>query len=78
MIDASYLVLPPTMVMNPAGLGFTGTTNTKYRIEYRTNLSSGTWLTLRTNALSSGFNLILPLPPTNNLPAAFYRAVWLP
>ncbi len=77
-ITASYNVLPPEMVMNrTAGLGLTGTTNTRYRIEYRTNLTTGAWLPLRTNTLNAGFNLLMPWPPTNG-PSAFYRAVWLP
>ena len=75
---AFYTVTNPAMVFQAGqGVGMTGTTGTTYRIEYRTNLSSGGWLSLKTNTLGSGLNLILPWPPTNG-PAAFYRAVWLP
>jgi hypothetical protein len=78
VIDANYSVLPPVLGVSPAtGIGITGTTNTSYRIEYRTNLTVGNWLPLRTNTLIGGFNLITPWPPTNG-PTAFYRAVWLP
>jgi hypothetical protein len=79
-IPANYTVIRPVLNFNPAqGFGLTGTTNTKYRIEYRTNLTGGAWLTLKTNTITGpGFNAILPWPPTNGLPAAFYRAVWLP
>jgi hypothetical protein len=76
--NVSYMVLPPTMTANSGqGLGLTGTTGTTYRIEYRTNLLAGQWLPLKTNTLGAGVNLILP-PPITNLPAVFYRAVWLP
>ena len=77
IIKPNYTVLPPQMKFNPTqGLGITGTTGTTYRIEYRTNLSTGTWLPLKTNTLISGLNQIVPWPPTNG-PAAFYRAIWL-
>jgi alpha-tubulin suppressor-like RCC1 family protein len=77
-ISAIYTPTPPTLSFTPSlGLGITGTTGTIYRIEYRTNLSNGSWLPLKTNTLGSGFNSILPWPATNG-PAAFYRAVWLP
>jgi enediyne biosynthesis protein E4 len=78
VIDANYTVTPPVLMLNGASLGVTGTTGTTYRIEYRTNLACGNWLPLQTNTLNTGFNPLLVWPPTNNLPAAFYRAVWLP
>ena len=60
------------------GLGIMGTTWTAYRIETRTSLSSGNWVSSGTKTITSnGFNLILPWP-TNNSSSAFYRAVWLP
>jgi hypothetical protein len=76
---ALYTVTNPVLVLQqPMGLGLTGTTNTSYVIEYRTNLTTGAWLTLSTNTiLSNGFNPVLPWPPTNG-PTGFYRAVWLP
>jgi hypothetical protein len=82
VIPANYtsVVAParPVLTFNRAvGLGITGTTGTIFRLDYRTSLASGQWLPLRTNTLRSGFNLLLPWPPTNG-PAAFYRAVWLP
>jgi hypothetical protein len=58
------------------GIGLTGTTGTVYRVEYRTNLTIGSWIPLSTNTIGSGINTLLPWPPTNG-PAAFYRAVWL-
>src|SRR5437870_2568505 len=74
---ASYSVVPPLMIAQPGlGSGLTGTVNA-YRLERRASLTSGAWLPVNTNTLSSGFNLLLPWPPTNG-PAAFYRAVWLP
>jgi hypothetical protein len=79
VVDANYTVMHPTMSANAAlGIGLTGTTNTTYRIEYRTNLVSGAWQPLQTNTLHAGFNLVLPIPKPSNRSAAFYRAVWLP
>jgi hypothetical protein len=77
---ANYTVVSPAMSFVPGlGFGITGATNTKYRIEYRTDLATGSWLPLQTNTISSGgFNLLLPWPPTNGLPSVFYRGVWLP
>ena len=75
---AFYTVTNPVMVINRGvGVGITGTTGTKYRLERRPSLSSGTWLPVKTNTLTNGFNLLLPWPLTNG-PASFYRAVWLP
>jgi NHL repeat len=78
-------VYTPTTVTNPVlalnvgtGLGIMGTPGTTYQIQYRTDLTTGSWQPLSTNTImSNGFNLVLPWPPTNG-PAAFYRAVWLP
>lgn len=78
-IVANYSLAGPVLVLNPTqGLGITGVTGRVYRIEYRTNLASGSWQPLRTNTLGAGFNQLMSWPPTNGLPAAFYRAVWLP
>lgn len=78
VIEARYVLLPPVLTFTRGtGIGITGATGTTYRIEYRTKLTSGAWLPLRTNTLGAGFNLLLPWPPTNG-PAAFYRVVWLP
>jgi hypothetical protein len=75
IINGFYTVLPPSLVVDGTqGIGITGTTGTTYRIEFRTNLSSGQWLPLKTNTLGPGFNLLVP---TNGTPG-FYRAVWLP
>lgn len=75
---AFYSVTNPLMRLTPGlGLQITGTTGTAYRIEYRTNLTAGAWLPLRTNTLTGGFNLVTPWPPTNGS-SAFYRAIWLP
>jgi len=70
---------PPVLVINPAlGLGITGTTGTTYQIQSRTSLTSGSWLAISTNTITStGFNPVLP-PPFTNGPATFYRALWLP
>ena len=77
IIKPNYSVVPPQLKFNATqGLGFTGTTGTTYRIEYRTNLSVGQWLPFKTNALVPGLNQIVPWPPTNG-PSAFYRAIWL-
>ena len=74
-----YTVTNPVLVAGyNIGLGITGTTGTVYEIESRISLTSGTWAPVSTNMiLSTGFNLVLPLPATN-WPAAFYRATWLP
>jgi hypothetical protein len=78
-VDISYTVEPPVMSAIPGtGFGFTGTTNTTYRIQYTTNLANGKWLTLSTNTLGQGFNMVAPWPPANHVPATYYRAVWLP
>jgi hypothetical protein len=71
-------VTNPVLVANrSAGIGITGTTGTVYRIEGRTNLTSGSWLPVSTNTiLTTGFNLLLPQPATNGN-TFFYRAVWL-
>ncbi len=77
-IAANYTFGNPVMVLNRTqGLGIIGAAGATYRIEYRTNLTLGSWLPLRTNTLGAGFNPLMPWPPTNG-PAAFYRAVWLP
>jgi hypothetical protein len=74
-----YTVMPPSMSLNPSrGIGITGTTNTTYLIQYRTNLTAGQWYTLSTNTLGPGFNKFLSWPPTNHVPATYYRALWLP
>ena len=77
--NAFYTVNNPALVAGPTmGIALTGTTGTMYRIESRTSLTSGNWQPLRTNTItSSGLNLVLP-PPATNQPATFYRAVWLP
>jgi hypothetical protein len=76
--NVSYSVKPPTMQFKTwIGLGLTGTTNTAYRLERRSSLFTGSWLPVRTNTLTNGFNLLLPWPPTNGS-GSFYRAVWLP
>jgi hypothetical protein len=74
----SLIPAPPMLSFNPAsGLSITGTTGATFRLEYRTSLSAGQWLPLKTNTLGPGVNLLLPWPPTNG-PTAFFRAVWLP
>ena len=75
---AFYSVSNPLMVLNRAvGIGITGTTGTTYRIEQRSSLTSGTWLPVSTNTITSnGFNSVLPKPPTNP-PTTFYRLQWL-
>jgi hypothetical protein len=76
VVNASYTVFPPTLSVDMVhGIGLTGTAGTTYLIQYRTNLTSGSWLTLSTNILGAGLNTLLPWPPTNG-PAAYYRAVW--
>jgi len=76
--NISYTVVPPVMLFAAqTGLGMTGTFNTSYRVERSPSLLSGSWLSVSTNTLSNGFNLLLPWPTTNG-PASFYRAVWLP
>jgi hypothetical protein len=73
-----YTVKPPALQFKLGiGLGITGTTNTSYRLERLSSLSTNSWTPVRTNTLTNGFNLSLPWPFTNG-PASFYRAVWLP
>jgi hypothetical protein len=70
---------PSWLFLPGSGFGLSGTTNTKYRIEYTTNLASGLWSPLQTNTITtSGFNLVLPWPPTNNAREVYFRALWLP
>jgi hypothetical protein len=77
-LDVSYTVVAPRLEFRELiGLGITGTLNTSYRLERRSNPASGNWLAVITNTLGPGFNLLLPWPLTNG-PTAFYRAVWLP
>jgi hypothetical protein len=65
-------------VQRAAGFGITGTTGTTYRVEGRSSLTSGAWLPVSTNTIpSTGFNLVLPRPPTNP-PTTFLRLQWLP
>ncbi|HEX3798591.1 MAG TPA: Calx-beta domain-containing protein [Verrucomicrobiae bacterium] len=72
-----YTVLPPKLSLDAVnGLRLAGTANTSYRIEYRTNLTTGQWLPLRTNTLGAGLTQIAPWPPSN-ISGAYYRAVWL-
>ena len=82
---ANYTFIPPrlSLVVGVSTnakwwLAMTGSVDAKYRIEYRTNLGVGPWFSQQTNVLVPGTNLLVPLPPTNRLPAAFYRAVWMP
>jgi hypothetical protein len=75
--NALYLVNSPVMVFSGKSIGLTGTTGTVYRIEGRASLSSGSWLPISTNTITSGgVNVVLPNPATNGA-AMFYRAVWL-
>jgi hypothetical protein len=79
VITTNYVVTNPTLKALPSGLSMSGATNTTYKIEYTTNLAGGQWSALQTNTINStGFNLLIPFPPTNNIPATFYRAVWSP
>jgi len=65
------------LVANHLGIGITGTTGTVYQIERSSSLSSGIWVPVSTNTITTtGFNLVLPYTTTNS-PAAFYRALWL-
>jgi hypothetical protein len=75
---AFYTVSNPVMVANESlGIGIIGTTGTVYEVESRTSLTSGSWVPVSTNTIiSSGFNLVLPKPGTNNT-TTFYRVVWL-
>ena len=81
--DLSYTVIPPVLnVSRTPGLGITGTANTSYRIDYTTDLKSGSWQTLMPSIqLGSGLNQIASWPPpwpaNNNASSTYYRAVWL-
>jgi DNA-binding beta-propeller fold protein YncE len=76
--NALYTVNSPVLVANHLGIGITGTTGTVYQIERSSSLTSGTWLPVSTNTITTtSFNLVLPYTTTNS-PAAFYRALWLP
>jgi sugar lactone lactonase YvrE len=71
-------VTNPVLVINATGIGITGTTGTVYQIERSSSLTSGSWLPVSTNIITTtGFNLVLHYTTTNS-PAAFYRALWLP
>ena len=74
---ALYTVNNPMLVFSGKALSITGTTGTVYRIEGSTSLTSGSWVPISTNTITSGsVNVVLPNPATNG-PAMFYRAVWL-
>ena len=77
--NAFYTVVSPALTADPVlGIGITGTTDTTYRIESRTSLTSGNWQPVTTNTIiSTGFNPLLSSPAANQ-PATFYRAAWLP
>jgi len=76
--NALYTVINPSLVVNGMKIGITGTTGTVYVIQRRSSLTTGSWLNVSTNTITSGgFNLLLPNPTTNG-PVNFYRAVWLP
>jgi hypothetical protein len=75
-LTANYTLLAVLSADPVRGIGIIGEPGTSFRIEYRTNLTTGQWLPLQTNLLSAGFNQLFPWPPTNG-PAAFYRAVQL-
>jgi hypothetical protein len=77
--SASYTVIDPVLVASgTAGLGITGTTGTVYVIQSRSSLTSGSWVNVSTNTItSSGINLILSNSLTNGA-TVFYRAMWLP
>jgi hypothetical protein len=51
-----------------------GTAGTNYVIEFSTNLASGNWIALRTNAAPLSFSE----SNANVFPQRFYRAVWQP
>lgn len=84
----SYTVVPPVLDVSlttnsgiTGTLGITGTISTSYRIDYTTNLKSGSWQTLIPSIqLGSGLNQIASWPTlmatNSNAPAKFYRAVW--
>ncbi len=76
--SAFYTVTNPLLVgSGVASLGITGTTGTVYRLERRTSLTSGAWLPVSTNTISSNsLNPLLANPATNGS-INFYRAVWL-
>jgi hypothetical protein len=72
-----YTVQPPTLTLDTThGLRLAGASGTTYRIEYRTNLSTGQWLPLQTNTAGTNATQILSWPPANS-PGVYYRAVWL-
>ncbi len=71
---AFYTVTNPVLVIDRgAGIRMSGTTGTTYRIEQRSSLTSGTWLPVSTNTITSnGFSPVLTSPPPG-----FYRLQWL-
>jgi hypothetical protein len=76
-VTAIYTPFTPLLSFVPgAGLSITGTPGAKFALDFRTSLSSGDWVPLKTNALGPGLNQWLPWPPTNG-PAGFYRARWV-
>jgi hypothetical protein len=78
--DLTFMPPPPTLALvvdRAFGLGITGTLYARYRVEYRTSLTTGSWLPLTSGILIPGTNYVLS-NPFNNGPSAFYRAVWAP
>jgi hypothetical protein len=78
LATATYTASSPTMlaVDSSLRLGLTGTIGTTCAIQSRASLTSGSWVNVSTNTITtSGFNLALPKP--TNSQTIFYRAVWL-
>ena len=78
VVTGYYTVVSPTLINNRAvGIGMMGTTGTVYQLERNSLLGNSNWLSVSTNTINStGFNLVLPKPPTNP-PTTFYRLQWL-
>ena len=78
--NAQYIIAaaPPVLMANKNGISISGTVGATFRIEMRTALTSGNWVPVSTNNVtSSGFHVVLPITGTNQS-AAFYRAVSVP
>jgi hypothetical protein len=80
MVMGTYTAIAaPQLGVDPVlGLGVSGTIGTMYELQSRTSLTSGSWVPLSTNLISSnGFNPI-PIQPGTNHSSIFYRARVLP
>ena len=78
-ITATYTPIAPQVVFNRSkGFSFTGPIGVSYRVAFSTNLASPVWVTNPTVGITNNPVTIMPWPPTNGLPKAFFKVILLP